>query len=300
VDVKLTIRIVPTLFLLIGLATAARAQTTFYFPQIADGAFAGGFFTTTIFVANPSSSGSVNVTITFTQSSGAAFNLAFVDGNNVPVPIAGNVLSINAIGPGQSRKIVSTAAIPLTVGFATVTSSAPVEASAVFSQFAGSPGSGIRLSEAAVVPAGTGTSQAIFVDESGNFRTGFAFANPSQTTPANVNFNLIGTTGIQTLTTTREPLQPQTHTAIFVDELFATNGVTTPLAVGHVGSMRIVSDQPVALMALRFEGSLFTTVPPFTFAGLFDTMDQWLNAHALPRPFATLAQLVAGIRHGLG
>ena len=91
-----------------------------------------------------------------------------------------------------------------------------------------------------------------------------------------------------------------THTAIFVDELFSTNGVTNPLAVGHVGRMNVSSTNPVALMSLRFEGSLFTTVPPFSVALQLDTMEHWLNARALPGPLATLAQLVAGIRHGLG
>lgn len=297
--VNRTIRFVLTSFLLIGFATVARAQTTVYFPQIADGTFAGGFFTTTILVSNNGSSGAANVTITFTQSNADPFTPGFVDSQNNPVGLAGNVLSITALAEGQSRKLISTAGSGLTVGFATVTSNVPVAVSAIFSQFSGAPGSGTLLSEAAVVPANPATNQAIFVDESGNFRTGFAYANPSAVDTATVTFNLINTNGIQSLTTARA-LLPMRHTAIFVDELFSTNGVTDPLAVGHVGRMNIVSNSPVALMSLRFEGSLFTTVPAFTLAGLLDTMEQWLNTDALPRPFATLAQLVAGIRHGLG
>ena len=181
--VKTTARIVLTTFFVLGLATVSLAQTTVYFPQIADGSFPGGFFTTTILVTNNGSSGAANVTITFTQSNGMAFTPAFVDSQNNPVPLAGNVLSITSLAEGQSRKLVSTAASNLTVGFAAVTSNVPVAANAIFSQFSGAPGSGTLLSEAAVVPATPATNQGIFVDESGNFRTGFAYANQYERNP---------------------------------------------------------------------------------------------------------------------
>ena len=235
--------------------------------------------TTTIFVSNPASSGSANITITFTNSAGDPFNLSFIDSNSQPIG-SGNVVTISSLAGGQSRKIVSTAASAIAVGYATVTSNAPITATAVFSQFLGTPGSGTLLSEAAVTSSATATDQDIFVDESSGFRTGLAVANPSLTSPASLTFSLhsLDTTGTPVLTTTRS-LNAGRHTSLFVDELFAND----PLAVGLVGTMRIQSDTPVAIVALRFLGSLFTSVP-FSSASLGLPLDRasirawnWLN-----------------------
>ena len=280
------------------------AQTTFYFPQIADGTLAGGFFKTTIFVVNPASSGSANVTMTFTTSAGDPFNVSFVDSNNQPVG-SGNVVTVAALAGGQSRKLISTAATPLTVGFATVTADAQIVASAVFSQFSGTPAQATLLSEAAVTSANTALNHAIFVDESGNFRTALAYANPSATVPANVTFNLMSldTDSVPVLTTAPTALPANNHTSIFVDELFATDGQTNPLAVGHVGTMQVISDTPLALVSLRFEGSVFTSVPPFNLASLILGLETWARpveawAERGPwlSPLASLARLLGTLR----
>ncbi len=280
-------------------------QTTFYFPQIADGTLAGGFFKTTIFVDNPASSGSANVTITFTTSAGNPFNISFVDSDNQPIG-SGNVVTVAALAGGQSRKLISTAAVPLAVGFATVTADAEIVASAVFSQFSGTPGQGTLLSEAAVISADTALNQAIFVDESGNFRTALAYANPSATASANITFNLmtLNTDTVPVLTVARS-LPANNHTSIFVDELFATDGQTNPLAVGHVGTMQVVSDTPLALVSLRFEGSVFTSVPPFSLASLIPGLESWtrpVEAWVQQRPWlsplASLARLLGTLRIG--
>ena len=264
---------------IVSAATTTTTSETFYFPQIADGTFTGAFFTTTIFVSNPASSGSANITITFTNSAGDPFNLSFIDSNSQPIG-SGNVVTISSLAGGQSRKIVSTAASAIAVGYATVTSDAPITATAVFSQFLGTPGSGTLLSEAAVTSSATATDQDIFIDESFGFRTGLAVANPSLTSPASLTFSLhrLDTDGTPVLTTTRSLNEGQ-HTSLFVDELFAND----PLAVGLVGTMRIQSDTPVAIVALRFLGSLFTSVP-FSSASLGLPLDRasirawnWLN-----------------------
>ena len=147
------------------------------------------------------------------------------------------------IGGGKSRRLVSTAAsAAVGVGFATVTSDIPVTGSAIFSQFTGLPASSALVAEAGVNPSSTGTSQAIFVDESG-FRTVLAYANPSLTETASVNLNLLNTEGVLVLITPKS-LPPANHTSIFVEELFEFN----PLTVGHVGTMQVLTDVPVTLM----------------------------------------------------
>ena len=287
--------------------TQTTDQTISYFPQIADGTFAGGFFKTTIFVVNSASSGSSNVTMTFTTSTGDPFNVSFVDSDNQPVG-SGNVVTIPGLAGGQSRKLISTAATALEVGFATLTADASIVASAVFSQFSGTPAQGTLLSEAAVTSASAVSNQAIFVDESGNFRTALAYANPSATTSADITFKLLSlnTDGVPVLTTTRA-LAPSNHESIYIDELFATGNETDPRAVGHVGTMQIISETPLAAVSLRFEGLIFTSVPPFSLASLMlpieswmRPVESWVQQRPWLAPLASLARILSGLHFRLG
>lgn len=303
---KRSFLLVVLVFMLPGVLSA---QTTFYFPQIADGTFGGGFFKTTIFLANPASTGSVDITITFTTSAGGPFNVSFIDTDGQSVG-SDNVIAISSLAAGQSRKLVSTAATPIAVGFATVTATAPIAATAIFSSFSGSPENGTLLSEAAVTASNTGMSQAIFVDENG-FRTALAYANPSTTTPANLTFNLhgINTGGVPGLTTTIPSVAAMNHASLFVFELFRTDGMTYPLAVGHVGTMQIQSDIPVAIVSLRFVENLttFTTVPPFSLASLIlpieswaRPLESWMAARPWLSPLASLGRILGALRSSLG
>src|SRR4030095_15272795 len=229
-------------------AMVCQAQTTLYFPQVAD----GGGWRTTILITNPAANGSnlASVTITFTKSNGTAFNLAFVDSSGTPVG-GGNTLGLQVAG-GQTRKFVSIGAGAATdVGFGTVTSTQPVNGTAVFSQF-----SGARLVGEAGVPAAQALArQSIFVDTQLGFFTGVALANPG-TGAADLSLNLINTEGVQVNTTTRT-LQPSNHLPFFVHELF-------PGAPAMVGSLQVTSATAVPAIGLRFspDFSVFTTLPP--------------------------------------
>ena len=279
--------------LVLAAATFANAQTTFYFPQIAD----GGTFSTTIFMTNPGAgSTTAKVTITLTGSDGAPMtNVTFVDSLG-----AGQTGTISLqLAGGQSRRLVSTAASAnVLVGFATVTSDVPVTGSAVFSQFSGSPQSSTLLGEAGVGAAQAITNQAIFVDETPPFSTALAYANPSETMAATINFDLLNSEGVS-VNTTAKTLLPRNHTALFVNQLFTASSVT-----GHVGTMQIISDAPVATVSLRFAGSLFTSVPPFSIAGLMSPvvspLRDWLDDRMLPAPLAAFARVLSGLRWNLG
>ncbi len=250
-------------------ATADPQETIGYFPQVIDGTFGSVFYTTTLFVTNPTSSGSADVTITFTTSSGGEFNLSFLDSDGQSVG-SGNVVTIAGLQGEQTKKLTSTAASGLTAGFATVASNADVEATAIFSLFVGAVGQGTLLSEAAVTLSQASTDQRIFVDESSGFRTALAYVNPSSSAEANLTFSLHDTnTGGAPLLTKEVPgVLPLNQAPLFIDELFSTGGITDPLADGVVGTLRIESDTPVAVVSLRFLGDLFTTVPPFSAASL--------------------------------
>ena len=220
----------------------------FYFPQIAD----GGQFSTTMFLTNPASSGTATITIGFTRSDGTPLDVSFVDSNGQSF---NGSISLQLAG-GTSRRLVSTAT-PETVqtGFATISSDVPIVGSAVFSQFSGAPATSTLLAEAGVTSASTGTSQAIFVDETAPFQTAVAYANPGQTDAA-VTFDLLDPEG-QTIRTTARTLAAGTHQALFVFQLFEN------LPGGHIGTLRVTSSVPVSIVSLRFAGSLFTSVPPF-------------------------------------
>jgi hypothetical protein len=224
---------------------------TFYYPQIASGVQNDkGFWKTTIFLYNPSSTATATGAVTFTTSGGAPFGVAFVDASNNVVSI-GNTIPFT-LGPGVSRRYVSTAAEPLTVGYATVTSSAEISGNAIFSQF--SPG-GALLGEAGVPAAATFARQSILVDAVNGFQTGVAYANPGST-DANITLQLINTEGVATAIK-QITLPAGRQSALFVSEVFT-------LLPGFVGTMQILSNNPFAAIALRFDSSLnhFTTVPP--------------------------------------
>ena len=228
------------------------------------------------------------MTVTFTKSSGAAFNLSFKDSSGTPVG-GGSTLGFQVAG-GQTRKFVSTGAGAATdVGFGTITSNVPVNGTAVFSQFAGAR----LLSEAGVPAAQAMARQSIFVDTQLGFFTGVAVANPG-TGPADLSLNLINTEGVQVNTTTRT-LQPSNHLPFFVHELF-------PGAGAMVGSLQITSATAVPAIGLRFspDFSVFTTLPPISIASMFSPVQHWFEQRQWVAPMTSIARLLAGLQFKIG
>ncbi|PYS35782.1 MAG: hypothetical protein DMG14_26190, partial [Acidobacteria bacterium] len=190
-------------------------------------------------------------TIRLTTSTGAPFNVGFVDatgasvgsGNTVPFTIAG----------GETRKFVSTASGTLGVGFATITADADVRGTALFSELV----NGALFAEAGVPSANTVTRQSIFVDTTSGFDTGVAYAN-ANATPAAITFQLLSASGSPVGPPITQTLAGSQHNAIFVSQLF-------PGIPAFTGTMQIISDAPLAAVALRFASSgVFTTLPPVT------------------------------------
>src|SRR2546422_6490597 len=106
-------------------ATFASAQTTFYFPHVANGVLSGNIWKTTIFLTNPGpASTTASGTITFMEDNSAAavagspFNIAFTDEDGARS--SGTI--IFSIRGAQTKKYVSDGAGPYAGGFATVTS----------------------------------------------------------------------------------------------------------------------------------------------------------------------------------
>src|SRR5262249_46130558 len=231
--------------------TAPPPVTTFYFPQVADGVTAAVSWKTTIFITNPAAVGSSPGTgmIRLTTSAGAPFNAGFVDATRAAVG-SGNTVPFTLAG-GGTRKFVSTAAGALGVGFATVTADADVRGTALFSELVNGP----LFAEAGVPSASTVLKQSIFVDTTSGFDTGVAYANPNAT-PATITLQLFSASGAPVSPAITQTLAGGQHNAIFVSQLF-------PGVPAFTGTMQIISDTPLAAVALRFASSgVFTTLPP--------------------------------------
>ena len=229
---------------------------TFYYPQVANGIQADGvFWKTNIFLHNPSTTATAAGFVTFTQSNGTPFPLAFVDELNqsVSTGTSGNAIQFS-LAPGATRKYISTGAGGILVGFATVTSSAIINGTAIFSKFAPN---GALTSEAGVPASDAVARQSIIVDTVGGFQTGVAYANPGGTA-ASITLQLFDKNGAAISAPTPATLAPGEHRAAFIGQ------APFPSAAPFVGTMQVTSNVPLAAIALRFNptGEFFTTVPP--------------------------------------
>ena len=228
---------------------------TFYYPQVANGIQADGVsWKTSVFLHNPSTTATAEGFVTFTASNGTPFQLAFVDELNQSVSTgsSGNAIQFS-LAPGATRKYISTGAGALLVGFATVTSSAIINGTAIFSKFAPN---GALTSEAGVPASDTVARQSIIVDTVAGFLTGVAYANPGGTA-ASITLQLFNRDGAAIGAATTTTLAPGTHTAAFIGQS------PFPSAAPFVGTMQVTSNVPLAAIALRFNptGEFFTTVP---------------------------------------
>jgi hypothetical protein len=240
------------LFLSIFLASSAicsAQQFTYYYPQIADGVYDGGYWQTTIFVTNASNAGPASGAISFTRDDGSPYEIAWI--NEMGAVTGGATLPFQ-LGVGETRKFVSMAMGGLSTGFATVTASGAVVGTAVFSQF----DAGGRLMGEAGVPAAIPLGkQAILVDTNAGFKTGVAIANPNAA-PLHITFQLLNNFGQVVAESTRDVPAFQ-HFSLFVHELFPGVG---PM----VGRLQFWCQNPMTAVGLRFDPSfsLFTTLPP--------------------------------------
>ena len=266
-------------------AIVASAQTTFYFPHLANGVLGSTIWKTTIFLTNPGASGTASGTITFNQdgpnagAAGSPFAIQFVD--EIGTPTTGTInFSIPA---GNSKKYVSTGAGPYSPGFATVSTAAgTVNGTSIFSEFTTG---GQLIGEAGVPQAAALLKQAIFVDTIGGYNIGVGYAN-SGVKAASVTFSLISSGGATVASTTQQ-FGPGNHAAGFTSGLFTGIG---PLA----GTMQIVSDQPLATIALRFDPNfaLFTTLPPVSISSLINPAMRWMEERPWLAPLTSVARLL--------
>lgn len=280
------------LFWLFTAALTSTAQTTLYFPQVADGIQGASVWLTSFGVTNPAAAGSGTATgtITFSQSDGSAFVIPFGDLNGNPVG-SGNTVPFQLAG-GQTFFFGTTGTAAINTGFATLTSNLPVQAAALFQEFiCASPSTlqGCTFVGQAVVPAATPLArQALIVTKNGQSDTGVAIANPNNAA-ATVTLQLLDTNGVASVAPATIVLQAKNHAARFVQELF-------PSVTGSFfGTMQITTSAstPLVTTPLYFPGGNgpFSTGPVVTLASLLNPAIEWLRPRPWPSPAASIARL---------
>src|SRR5262249_43647746 len=166
------------------------AQTTFYYPHVANGVLGANIWKTTIFLTNPAASGTASGTITFSQdnsnlgAAGSAFSsITFIDQDGAPAGSGGFITVL--ISCGEARKNTWGGRGAVGGEYATATTGPGIVRGPVF--FPESALGGGLTGEAGVPSATAAPNQAIFVDTQGGFSIGVAYANAG---PATANVTL--------------------------------------------------------------------------------------------------------------
>jgi hypothetical protein len=277
-------------------AMVCSAQSTFYFPQIANGQLGPTVWKTTIYLTNPAASGTASGTMVFSKANttnlsqaGSPFaEISFVDQDGNTVPGTGTIAF--SIPAGATRKYVSTGAGAYNGGFAVVvTTAGTVSGTALFSNF---DVTGRLIGEAGVAAAAAVPKQAIFVDTTGGFNVGVAWGNPN-TAAANVTLTLLNSNA-QTVATTTQVLGPANQTARFASQLFEGLAPIT-------GRMQIASDVALPVISLRFDSTgLFTTLPPVTIASIINSGVEWFERRQWLAPLTSVAKLLGALQFRIG
>jgi len=280
---------------ILAAATVASAQTSFYYPHVVNGPQGNVVWKTTILLTNPGSSATASGSVGFTSdnpnpgAAGSPMTLTMTDENGQS---ATSSVFTFSLPPGGTRRFISSGTGQFAQGFATVTTDNPVSGTAIFSEF---DTAGNLLGEAGVPAATAVARQAIFVDTVANYKIGVAYANPGPGA-ATVSLNLLDSSGISVLTTpATQTLGPGNHTAAFTFQMF-------PSAPNMAGTMQLVSNTPLAAIALRFDPPLakFTTLPPVTLASVFYPFAEWIQQRLWLTPLSSVATLLGALQLSIG
>lgn len=145
---------------------------------------------------------------------------------------------------------------PIRSGYAVITPAEPGAKLVVFETFGQRIGNGTV--QAGVLPANLTKRAVTFVNTSGRLsrNLGVAISNPNPAA-ATIDMTLRDENGA-TVAAGKFQIEPLHQIAMFVTELFASHDL---IARDLTGTLEIVSDQPVAVVALRFRGLNFSALP---------------------------------------
>ena len=228
---------------ILTLGGPATPATTFYFPQIGDGAAGNIQFQSSLVFNN--TAGITPVQVALFNPEGGFLDLEFSN-------LAKTSLFEFGLNPGESFSTQTPGTDPIQVGYARVIAAQGLGGTAVFGQTDSSTGT--LLFEAGVPASELLTDFSLYVDTLGHRNTGLAIAYPvprggsgDEVPSANLmlrlydkSFDLIATAPLQ--------LAPGEHRARFIAELFEEQAA---LLADFEGSLTVESDQPIVGVTLR-------------------------------------------------
>ena len=212
--------------------------------HVVNGSYGGGSYRTSFLLFNLSS-GPARAALALTRDDGSPFPIGILGSGtgstfDVTLPVGGAAF-LQTDGLGEAAQ-----------GAATITSSAPVGAAAIFSVF---DSSGMFQTEAGVGDSPVMTALTLPVDVRPGANTGVAFSNPSGAAAA-VTLKLLDSNGEVLDSGTSVELRAKGHTARFVTEIFP--GITY-----FQGSVAVIAPSGVAALTLRQNAAplSYTTLP---------------------------------------
>ena len=226
-------------------------KVTHNLAHAANGSYGSISFKTS-FLINNISSGPANVVLALTKDDGSPLTVTIPGsgpgtgtGSSFSFSLAPDVsvfLQTDGLGAGSS-------------GAATITSDVPLVASGIFTVL---NSQGQFQTEAGVGDSPVLAALTLPVDITGTFNTGVAFFNPGDA-PITLTLRLLDAGGTIVSTTTRPPLGPKNHLAVFVDQLF-------PGTSNFRGSLSISARGGIAATTLRQNSTdpdhvSYTTLP---------------------------------------
>jgi hypothetical protein len=252
-------RVTMTLILMFAAVALGRAQSTIYLPEVVGGMALPIAWKTHIVVANGAAAGTgaASGTITFTQDNGTPMNISsfFIDVNNQVPAGTGNTILFSLSG-GETRYFIMPDApnVPLLSGYAKITSSLPLVVGGAFEEVDADTGNSLAMGGmTAAVPL---ARQAAIAIKTGDTSIGLAYANPNGA-DATVTFRLMTTTGIIFGQPIAKNVPANSHTSLFINELFAD------IPKNFFGSLQITTNGATPLIATTFAfvGNIFGTLP---------------------------------------
>lgn len=243
---KARLCVIPFLFAFFVVESSYAQHQIYYLPQVANGSYGAGSYRTTFILFNNGNSAAA-VTLTLTDDNGNPLAV------RIPEYGTSSQFTFN-LTPGAIQIFQTDGLGSVSVGAATVTSTAAIGVSAIFTLY---DGAGHFMTESGVSSSQLLTDFTLPVDITGNFDTAVALFNPGNS-QVNIVLRLLDTAGHVVGSNNSISLQPQKHTAAYISQYFAKSNFRGTLAVSAPGG--------VVPLTLRQNSAplSFTTLPVVT------------------------------------
>lgn len=235
----------PLSFTSLPAVSTSSAKRTLDLAQVANGSYGGGSYKTSFLIFNISAS-ATNVILTLTDDNGNPLSVT------IPGRGTNSSFSFPNLAPGASLFLQTDGTGNVATGAATITSTVPIGASAVFTVL---NSQGAFQTETGVGDSPVLLSLTLPVDITGKFDTGVAFFAAGGSS-SNLTFRLLDPAGASFGSSVTRSLPSNGHLAVFVSQIFSATS-------GFKGSLAVTASSGVAALTLRQNSAplSYTTLP---------------------------------------